>query len=207
MIVKRKDEFGSYEMLTICVVLLIIFVLLLAHVFKTDYKEQYKVMQYNAKMFSLSVSNLYLDDQDHSVYYLQSMIDDNSLSNIKNPFQGDKYCNTHTSMVVVKNNKKYVTLECGSYLIYQQDSLKTPYTIYQASPWSKKEHKNDNQSMDFYNYQDGREKLFEEDLELELFLYEYNKLNNTFYKNVKEIPDQGNIVKTTMYRHMEKVSD
>lgn len=207
MIVKRKNGFGSYEMLTICVILLIIFVVLLAYVFKTDYKEQYKVMQYNARMFSLSVSNLYLDDQDYSVYYLQSMIDDKSLSNIKNPFQGDKYCNAYASKVVIKNNKRYVTLECGSYLIYQQDTSKTPYMIYQVSPWSTKEHKDDNQSMVFYNYQKDGKNLFEENLELELFLYEYNKLNNSSYKSVKEIPNQESIVRTTMYRHMEKVSD
>ena len=74
MIIKKKKGFGTYEMLTVCVMLLIIFVVLLAYVFRTDYKEKYKVMQYNAKMFALSTVNLYLEDSETDTYYLQMLI-------------------------------------------------------------------------------------------------------------------------------------
>ena len=45
MINKRNNGFGAYEMLTVCVMLLIIVVVALAYVFKTDYKEKYKVIR------------------------------------------------------------------------------------------------------------------------------------------------------------------
>lgn len=207
MISRKKQGFGAYEMLTICVMLLIIIVVALAYVFRTDYKEKYQVMEYNARMLALSVSNLYLEDSQKSTYYLQNLVDAKIYSNIKNPFQGDTYCDSNKSKVEIKENKKYVTLECGNYLIYNQNSLEKNYTIYQVSNWSLKKHEIDNQRVEFYNYQQDGEKLFAEDLEEELFLYEFNKIEGTEYEDVSAIPQQENIIKNTMYRYMKKVSD
>lgn len=207
MISRMKKGFGSYEVLTVCVMLLIIVVVALAYVFKTNYKEKYDVMEYNAKMFSLTVSNLYMQDGTQSVYYLQEIIDEKLSSNIKNPFQGDKYCDPFSSKVEIVDGKKFVTLECGNYLVYQQDSLKSPYTIYQVGAWSTKKKADDNQTVVFYNYLEDGESLFEENLEEAIFLYEYNKETGTSYTSIADIPNQDNIVKTTRYRHMEKVSD
>ena len=207
MISRKKQGFGAYEMLTICVMLLIIIVVALAYVFRTDYKEKYQVMEYNARMLALSVSNLYLEDSQKSTYYLQNLVDAKIYSNIKNPFQGDTYCDSNKSKVEIKENKKYVTLECGNYLIYNQNSLGENYTIYQVSNWSLKKHEFDKQRVGFYNYQQDGEKLFAEDLEEELFLYEFNKIEGTEYEDVSAIPQQENIIKNTMYRYMKKVSD
>lgn len=207
MISRMKKGFGSYEVLTVCVMLLIIVVVALAYVFKTNYKEKYDVMEYNAQMFSLTVSNLYMQEGTQNVYYLQEIIDRKLSSDIKNPFQGDKYCDSFSSKVEIVDGKKLVTLECGNYLVYQQDSLKSPYTIYQVGAWSTKKKDDDNQTVIFYNYLENGESLFEEDLEEAIFLYEYNKENGTSYTAVADIPDQDNIVQTTKYRHMEKVSD
>lgn len=82
-----KRGFGTYEILTVFVMLLIIVVVLLAGVFKTDYKEKYDVMENNARMFSLTVANLYLEDGTQDVYYLQTIMDKRLLSNIKNPLK------------------------------------------------------------------------------------------------------------------------
>ena len=207
MISRKKQGFGAYEMLTICVMLLIIIVVALAYVLRTDYKEKYRVMEYNARMSALSVSNFYLENDQKSTYYLQNLIDAKIYSNIKNPFQGDIYCNPNTSKVEIKENKKYVTLECGNYLIYNQNFLDENYTIYQVSHWSLKKHNSDNQSMDFYNYLQNGEKLFVEDLEENLFLYKFNKIGGTEYKTVFEIPKQENVIKNTMYRYIKKVNN
>ena len=204
---KRKNGFGAYEMLTICVMILIIIVVALAYVFRTDYKEKYRVMEYNARMFALSVSNFSLSDGEQTVYYLKHLVDAKIYSSIKNPFQGDSYCKSNNSKVEIRDNKKYVTLECGNYLIYDQDSLDENYTIYQVSNWSSKKRKSDNQSMKFYNYQYDGEKLFSEDLEKDLFLYEYNKKKGTEYEDISQIPEQENIIKTKLYRHIKKVSE
>ena len=208
MISKRKKGFGAYEMLTICVMLLIIIVVALAYVFKTDYTEKYKVMRYNAKMLGLSVSNLYLEDDSKKLYYLQELIDSKLYSDVKNPFQGDKFCDTYLSEVEIKDNdKKFVTLECGNYLIYNQNTIDEEYDIYQASEWSSKKHKNDNQETVFYNYQVDGQDVFEEWLEKDIFLYEYNKKNGTEYFDITEIPEDVSIQEKTMYRYIKKVSD
>ncbi len=202
-----KRGFGTYEMLTVFVVLLIVIVLLLASVFKTNYSEKYDVLEYNAKMFALTAGNLYNEDGTKDVYYLQEIIDRKLSSEIKNPFQGEKYCNSYTSKVEIKDTKKYVTLECGNYLVYQQNSLKTPYTVYQVGKWSTKKSSDDDQSTEFYNYkQDGKD-MFDDDLEKDIFLYEFNKLSGTDYSDVSEIPNQENLSKETRYRFMKKVSE
>ena len=208
MISKRKKGFGAYEMLTICVMVLIIVVVALAYVFKTDYTEKYKVMRYNAKMLGLSVSNLYLEDDSKKLYYLQELIDSKLYSDVKNPFQGDKFCDTYLSKVEIKDNdKKFVTLECGNYLIYNQNTIDEEYDIHQASEWSSKKHKNDNQETVFYNYQVDGQDVFEEWLEKDIFLYEYNKKNGTEYLDITEIPEDVSIQEKTMYRYIKKVSD
>lgn len=206
MINRMKRGFGTYEILTVFVMLLIIVVVLLAGVFKTDYKEKYAVMENNARMFSLTVTNLYLENGTQDVYYLQEIIDKRLLSNIKNPFKGDKYCDTFTSKVKIVDNKKYVTLECGNYLVYQQDSLDKPYSIYQVGSWSSKKPSGKVQTAIFYNYQKDNKDVFSENLEEDIFLYEFNKLNGTNYEDIQEIPKKYHIFKETMYRYMEKVN-
>lgn len=207
MIGKNRSGFGAYEMLTVCVMLLIIVAFALANVFKTDYKEKYDVMEYNARMFSLSANNVYLVDGTKSLYTLQMLIDKKIHSNIKNPFQGTKYCDSNLSKVEFKNGKRYVTLECGNYLIYNQNALDDSYTIYRVSKWSDEKGNKDNQKVVFYNYQVDGKDVFKNDLEKDTFLYEYNKINGTEYKTIKEIPDSSNVSKKTMYRNIEKVSD
>lgn len=207
MINRRKNGFGAYEMLTVCVMLLIIVVVALAYVFKTDYKEKYKVMRYNARMFGLSVSNLYLEDETKETYYLQELIDSKIYSKIKNPFQGDKFCDTYSSKVEIRNDEKYVTLECGNYLIYNQWVADSKYDIYQTSKWSSKKKKDDNQEMFFYNYQIDGKDVFDNWLEKDMFLYEFNKKNGTEYLDISEIPVDVSVQQKIMYRYMKKVSD
>ncbi len=207
MIGKRNRGFGAYEMLTVCVMLLIIVVVALAYVFKTDYTEMYRIMRYNARMFATSTNNLFLENDTQSVYYLKMLEDQKLYSSIKNPFQGEKYCDSYASKVEKKDNTKIVTLECGNYLIYQQDFLKTPYVIYQVSDWSSKKHSDDNQTVVFYNYQEDGKEVFDKDLEQDIFLYEFNKLYGTSYGSIEQIPQQDAVVEKTMYRYMKKVSD
>ena len=207
MINKRNNGFGAYEMLTVCVMLLIIVVVALAYVFKTDYKEKYKVIRYNAKMFGLSVSNLSFADESKNVYYLQELVDSKLYSNVKNPFQGDKFCDNYLSKVEIQENKKFVTLECGNYLVYNQDVADKKYAVYQKTEWSSKKHKNDNQETVFYNYQIDGKDVFDRWLEKDIFLYEYNKKNSTDYLDISEVSGEASVQEKTMYRYVKKVSD
>lgn len=204
MINKNNRGFGTYEILTVFVMILIIVAILLARVFNTDYKEKYDLMENNARMFALTAANLNAVDGNYSVYYLQMAIDQKLFSNMKNPFKGSKYCNPYASKVSVSSNKKYVTLECGNYLIYEQDSLEKPYVIYQVGKWTSSEIKGERQEAILYNY---KEDGFPENLEEDIFLYEFNKLKGTSFQRISEIPAEYQITKETKYRYMKKVND
>lgn len=207
MINKNNRGFGTYEILTVFVMMLIIVVIMLARVFNTDYKEKYDVMENNARMFALTVANLNAVDGTRDVYYLQMVMDKKLLSNIKNPFKGSKYCNPYSSKVVISNNKKYVTLECGNYLIYEQNSLEKPYVIYQVGKWSSSKVSGKAQKEVFYNYKEDGEDGFTEDLGEDIFLYEFNKLKGTTFQKISDIPKKYQVFKQTRYRYMKKVSD
>ncbi len=207
MISKNNKGFGTYEMLTAFVVILIIIAIALAIVFRSNYKEKYDVMEYNARMFALSASNVSLETGDGGPYYLQMLIDSKLTSPMKSPFSGDKYCNPYASKVYIENHKKYITLECGNYLIYNQLSGKKDYTIYQFGSWKKGDSKDkDTQVEDFYNYIENDKKLFDKDLEKDAFLYSYNMENGTTYDDISDIPDQGNLVHEMRYRSLKKVN-
>ena len=107
----------------------------------------------------------------------------------------------------MKGNKKYVTLECGNYLVYNQNVADDEYDVYQKTEWSSKKHKNDNQETVFYNYQVDGQDVFDEWLEKDIFLYEYNLKNGTDYVDIDEIPQDVAIQTKTMYRYVKKVSD
>lgn len=205
MIDKKKNGFGAYEMLTVCVMVLIIMVVLLAYVFKTDYNEKYKVMQYNARMFGLSVTNFSLTNEMQDVYYLQEMIDKKIYSEIKNPFQGEKYCNSEESKVEIRDNKKYVTLKCGNYLIYKEDFLHKSYKIYQVSEWGTRKRGKEDQTATFYNYIVDGKKQFSNYFEKDYFLYRYNLEKGGAYSKLTEIPKDVKIEKKTMYRQIKVV--
>ncbi len=202
---KKNRGFGAYEILTVFVMLLIIVVVMLARVFKTDYNEKYAVMENNARMFALTATNLYIEEEIPKVYYLQMIMDKKLLSNIKNPFKGKKYCDAFTSKVEIENDKKYVSLECGNYLIYKQNYLDKSYNIYQVGKWSSKKIDGEIQSEIFYNYMKDGKKVFSDNLDASIFLYQFNKLNGTDYEDIKEIPKQYEILKEKKYRYLKKI--
>ena len=207
MINKFKRGFGTYEMLTVFVVILIIVVICLSFVFKSDYKEKYAVMEYNARMFALSANNLSIDKGFQGPFYLQELIDQRLSSSIKNPFKGSKYCDSLLSKVVIKKQKKYVTLQCGNYLIYNQDTLDKEFTIYQVGSWKKGNSDDDNvQVEDFYNLVEDGKNLFDEDLEEGAFLYSYNMKKGTTYDSINDIPEKNKLVHEVRHRYLEKVN-
>lgn len=207
MINKFKRGFGTYEMLTVFVVILIIVVICLSFVFKSDYKEKYAVMEYNARMFALSANNLSIETGSHGPFYLQELIDQRLSSSIKNPFKGSKYCDSLLSKVVIKKQKKYVTLQCGNYLIYNQDTLDKEFTIYQVGSWKKGNSDDENvQVEDFYNLVEDGKNLFDEDLEEGAFLYSYNMKKGTTYDSINDIPEKNKLVHEVRHRYLEKVN-
>lgn len=207
MINKFKRGFGTYEMLTVFVVILIIVVICLSFVFKSDYKEKYAVMEYNARMFALSANNLSIETGSYGPFYLQELIDQRLSSSIKNPFKGDKYCDSLLSKVVIKKQKKYVTLQCGNYLIYNQDTLDKDFTIYQVGSWKKGNSDDDNvQVEDFYNLVEDGKNLFDEDLEEGAFLYSYNMKKGTTYDSINDLPEKNKLVHEVRHRYLEKVN-
>ena len=71
-----------------------------------------------------------------SVVYLYELIDDGLVSEVKNNFSGDEFCDYYESKVEFEDDKKLVTLKCGSYLIYRQDITEKDYSIYRVNNWT-----------------------------------------------------------------------
>jgi hypothetical protein len=182
----NKKGIGAWELLTIAVMCFIIAAFILTLTLKNAKKEQFKVMTYNAKLFGQSAINL--EDGENKVYLVQ-LVDNGLSAKVKNPFEGEKYCDMYNSKVEIANNTKYVTLKCGDYYIYHHDINDDKYTIYKSNGWQDKKISNNDLRMMGYNYVLNNKEAFNEYYEKEAFLYAFNKSNNTNYEDLNQIPN------------------
>ena len=98
-------------------------------------------------------------------------------------------------------------MQCGNYLIYNQDTLDKDFTIYQVGSWKKGNSDDDNvQVEDFYNLVEDGKNLFDEDLEEGAFLYSYNMKKGTTYDSINDLPEKNKLVHEVRHRYLEKVN-
>lgn len=202
---KRNKEwdngFSATEFLTVIVVATVLLAIVLTIAFDVHEKEKYRVMKYNATLLGYNASASLMSNQNKEKYYLQDLIGDKLFVNIKNPFGGAKYCDTYNTFVELKDNKKYVTLKCGSYLIEHQDITKDDFTIYKVSSWQLKKLKGTNvEKQILYNYRINKKEVLNESYPEDAFLIIFNQNFQTSYDKVSKIPKKYNIVKNTYYR-------
>ncbi len=207
---KREFGFSATEFLTVMVVATILLAILLSFALDIAQKEKYRVMQYNATLFGYSASSFALEEGAKKVY-LQELIDDKMFVSIKNPFSGDKYCDSYQSFIEFEDDKKYVTLRCGDYLIDHQDMLEETIPIYQVSEWTTKKIKEKKnviiEEKVLYNYLQKNKEVFPVNYPEDTFLFLFNKAYHSSYEKVKEIPNTYDIVKNTYYRSKTIVAE
>ena len=71
---------------------------------------------------------------------------------IKNPFNANEECDVYESKIGKKDNKSYLTFECGEDLIYEHYTLDDKYIIYKASKWTEHELSGDNVQIVIFYY-------------------------------------------------------
>ena len=197
--IKNNKGFGSREILTVSTVCLILAAILLVVAIKSSYGEKYKVMQYNARVFGLSATTYQMENSRDSVYMVE-LLDHGLFSQVKNPFGGVKYCDPVESRVEYEDEKKYVTLQCGKYLIDHAYIADVEYPIYKVGDWTEEKQNTKLQQMTAYNYKDGSKDGFDRIYNEDMFLYAFNKKMNQNYEHVNDIPEKYHVYKKTLYR-------
>lgn len=196
--IKNNKGFGSREILTVSTVCLILAAILLVIAIKSSYGEKYSVMEYNARVFGLNATTYLMENNNDSVSMME-LLDHGLFTQVKNPFGGEKYCDTAESRVEYIDEKKYVTLKCGPYLIDHQYIAEESYQIYKVGEWTEKK-MSDAQSRVFYNYKMNGSDGFDAYYDQAMFLYAFNKKMNQNYEDVRDIPSRYQVYSKTLYR-------
>ena len=187
---------GTYEFLVIVFVCLIITVIVLLIVINVDKQTSFQVFKYNAKIIGINAINY----NDETVY-LYEMINDNLVTNMKNTFSDDEFCNIYDSKVEFKDDKRLVTFRCGDYLIYNQDITKKDYNLYKVSDWAFKEKTGSHVDVTvlYTLFKDGKQLLngyYEKNLFIRLVMDSYGSK----YNNLKEIKKDYEVKEKKAYR-------
>lgn len=198
--IRNNKGFGSREILTVSVVCLILAAILLTISIKTSNREKYKVLEYNARLFAVSATTYQMENNNNAVYMIE-LLDNELFARVKNPFGGDKYCDIVESKVEYQDEKKYVTLRCGAYLIDHQHVASEKYNIYKVSDWTEEQPKKNAEVMTAYNYKvendkDGFDLVYND----VMFLYAFNKKMGQNYEKIADIPTEYHVYSKTLYR-------
>lgn len=191
--------FSGTEFLTIVVIATILLAIVSTIALNIAYQEKYKVMRYNAVLFGYNASSSILGSDTDKVF-LQTLIQKQLFVNIKNPFGKEKYCDPYRSYVEFVGDTKYITLNCGSYLIDHQNMLEKEIPIYKVSDWTTQ---NNSESMEhcvLYNYQSNNQDVLEKYYEADAFLFIFNQREHTSYQNVQQIPSDYHVIEKDFYR-------
>lgn len=200
--------FGAYELLTMAMVTLILSFIVLQIALNSQKGEKYKVFAYNAKMMGTNAISMQMleDAEDASTsLYLSKMIEEGIVVDIKNPFDGDRYCNREESKVVFEDDKKFVDLRCGNMVIQNMALGDTKADIYEVSDWKTKRESKKDVERTFYNYQKDNKDVLEKDLEEALFIETVNETLLKKYQSIEEIKKDLKVVEKTYYRSEKKV--
>ena len=195
--------FGVFKLYPLIPIIIIAAFAVLAITFRPSYNERYKIFRSNARTFALTIgrSDLYMGTERVS---LLELIDSGHLTHIKNPFIGDRHCNMADSFVQMKDSRIHVTLRCGNYIIYNQDVSDISYYIYRiVTDWQEQRPRGNRDYIDqlmMFNYQIGNEYAYERFYSEEVFLYKFNRRNNTEYESINDIPNEFNIIERRFFR-------
>lgn len=191
----NKNGHGSYEFLTVAVVVLILSAIILFFALMNVEKQKFSLFKYNAKILGINAVNY------SKTVYLYEIINDGFVTNIKNNFSDEEYCDNYESKVQFNSLGTYVTLRCGNYLIYEQDVFSKNYDIYKVSDWTSKEIKGNNvEKQVVYNLYKNNKEIFEEYYEEDLFIKLVSSKYGKKYNSLEKIKKDFKIKSKNMYR-------
>ena len=197
--IRNNKGFGSREILTMSVVCLILAACLLAFSVRNSNQEKYKVLEYNARLFAINATTYQMENNNNAVYMIE-LLDNELFARVKNPFGGEDYCDILESKVEYQDDKKYVTLRCGEYLIDHQHIAAEKYEIYKVGAWMEEKPEGEVEEITAYNYKMNNKDGFDIVYNDTMFLYAFNKLMGQNYQNISDIPSDYQVYSKTLYR-------
>lgn len=190
------------EILTVMLLIISALAFLMYTVVNNGMKSKYTSLKNNAILFSNAVSTNLYNFSNERIVFLDEVINENYLSKIKSPFSSG-FCDATRSYVQFDDNgRKYVTLTCDNYMLYNFDVQSNEMIVYKISDWKTKKDKNSEQQK-MYNCIDSStsSNVYDDYYEKNFFLYKINSDNGTHYFDVKEIDSSVCDVDTkTFYR-------
>ena len=203
---KNKNGFGKIEILISIMMIMIVSYIIITSFMENSKKIRYISMRQSASNFTYAVVTNIASFSNHFNVYLQEVIDENLLEKIKNPISGGS-CDSKESKIEYIDNKPYVTLKCGNYLIDKEKiTANFNVTIYKISDWNKNIPDSGNyEKKELYTclnnnkYNDYYEELY--------FLYMINKDYNKKYTSINEIDSNICKYKKNEYYRSKNIID
>ncbi len=195
----NNKGFAKFEVLTVLVLIVVVISILLSAILKIANNQKLNLMVTDAKNFSNNV----ILESDNSVYYLRDAIKDELYDNIKSPFSSNN-CDVDESKIEIRNNRKYVTLKCDEYLIYDEESSNDTFNIYTVSDWLSSKNSDKYQKMVRYNCEKNGKNVLDSYYEENSFLNHINEVYAKEYTSLNEVEDCL-VVKRTLFRDMKLV--
>lgn len=202
----NEKGYGAYEFLTVAVVCLLMSAIILVAVLKNGDHERFFVFRYNAKIMALNVLDYTTSTREETIY-LHEMIQNSLISPMKNPFLGDEHCDEYESKVQIEDEKRYVTLRCGNYLISNQEVTKEKYKIYLVDDWTEKKTDKTKDQKQVYNVKSNGKTLLEDYYEENLFISILKEKTGKNYKSMADIAKDYKVVSKTFYRSKKEITE
>ena len=195
----NNKGFGKFESLTIFVVIIMLLAGGLYLILNMTDKTKYEAMNNNSIAFVKSLSGSDVAFLTYRSYYLQQAVDEGIIKNINSPFSKGN-CDNYESRVDLDEDKYYVTLKCGDYLIKNKESSMKEFKVYKVGEWSDARTNKDDDTRTIYSCADcGVDGYYEEPV----FVYLYNKNNNTSYNYLDDVKKKVEVTSKEQFRTME----
>ena len=201
--INNKGKVHS-EILVVLVVILILASILSVFLLKSIKTENFRSFKSDFVLM-INNNNIYNLKSNDEIVSLKELIDEGAVEKIKNPFNHKQYCDSYESRVEMKDNRKIGILKCGEYLITNEDESNKAI-IYKVSKWQDKKEENSDVKVGYNYIQEGK-LVFDSYYYDYMFLYAFNKKNNTSYNAVSTIPEKNNVVTQVFYRTREKIKE
>ena len=192
------------EILIVLVVILLLTSILSVFLLKCIKTENFRAIKSDF-ILMINNNNIYNLKSNDEIVSLKELVDQGAVENIKNPFNHKQYCDIYESRVEVKNNRKIGILKCGDYLITNENE-DNKSIVYKVSKWQDKKSENSEVKVG-YNYIQDNKLVFNTYYYDYMFLYLFNRKNNTTYNNVNTIPEKNQVITQVFYRTKEKIKE
>ena len=181
----NKRGFAKFEVLTVLVLMIVVSAVLLTIILKAVNNQRINMMITNAKNFS---NRVIAEDMSGSSYYLKDAIKDELYDEIKSPFSSHN-CDENESKIEYSGSKKYVTLKCDEYIIFNQESNDEDYKVYKVSDWKTEKKGEVVQEIMGYSCKSDGKDVFSDPYEEKIFIDKVNEKYEKSYTSVSDITD------------------